>query len=544
MMKSKRLWATLLCVCMVLTLLPTVALAAPGDTETDPLICTTFAQFKAAMESTSASTRYIKLRISDENLPGTGVYGYAISQADRTNKTLILERNTTLTFETGSGIAALIRVGDGSTLNIKGSGTLKTRAQFNAAINSVVHVLGGVLNVHEGVTLNGGINTQVFGSAVSVFSGGTLNLYGGTLLNEVSPDFSNISVILVGGSSLMVSKVNIESGTVGSVVPNEYYVAGKAIAIDDATNPSNVSINIKSGFFRNTTAAEISGWLAPGSVATAAAEGGYSGVRVTAPTSNVVLNTVAPVAGATPGIVATTTANATISSTTWQNVTDNVIIASPTTFEAGKTYRCAVVVLPTSGYTFTATPTATINGNTPTYVIQNTAGIYCYYDFFIPVPPISSVALNVAVPSVGATPAKATTETANTTVTTTTWYHNGSTFTGTFAAGETYSCRIVVTPTSGNSFTSTPAATINGNAPTSYNVRNSTSITCSYRFTVGTNKPGDINGDGDVNARDLSILLENYGLQGAALINPDADLNNDGDVNARDLSILLENYGT
>ena len=61
---------------------------------------------------------------------------------------------------------------------------------------------------------------------------------------------------------------------------------------------------------------------------------------------------------------------------------------------------------------------------------------------------------------------------------------------------------------------------------------------------TSANKPGDINNDGDVNVRDLSILLENYGLSGTALTNPNADINNDGDVNVRDLSILLENYGT
>ena len=61
---------------------------------------------------------------------------------------------------------------------------------------------------------------------------------------------------------------------------------------------------------------------------------------------------------------------------------------------------------------------------------------------------------------------------------------------------------------------------------------------------AGTYKSGDINRDGDVNVRDLSILLENYGLSIEDRTNPNADLNSDGDVNVRDLSILLENYGT
>jgi len=52
-------------------------------------------------------------------------------------------------------------------------------------------------------------------------------------------------------------------------------------------------------------------------------------------------------------------------------------------------------------------------------------------------------------------------------------------------------------------------------------------------------KTGDINGDGQVNIFDLSILLTNYGGTTAS-----CDLNHDGAVNILDLSILLTNYGS
>ena len=58
-----------------------------------------------------------------------------------------------------------------------------------------------------------------------------------------------------------------------------------------------------------------------------------------------------------------------------------------------------------------------------------------------------------------------------------------------------------------------------------------------------TSKQGDINGDGDVNYADLSILLGNYGKSGAAITPATADINGDDDVNYADLSILLGNYG-
>lgn len=51
---------------------------------------------------------------------------------------------------------------------------------------------------------------------------------------------------------------------------------------------------------------------------------------------------------------------------------------------------------------------------------------------------------------------------------------------------------------------------------------------------------GDLNGDGVVNALDLSILLSNWGKTGATAAQ--GDLNGDGVVNALDLSILLTNW--
>ncbi len=61
-------------------------------------------------------------------------------------------------------------------------------------------------------------------------------------------------------------------------------------------------------------------------------------------------------------------------------------------------------------------------------------------------------------------------------------------------------------------------------------------------ITIATGIPGDIDGDGDVDLADLSILLAHYGQSG---VGPDeGDLDGDGDVDLGDLSILLANYGT
>ncbi|HEX7456604.1 MAG TPA: dockerin type I domain-containing protein, partial [Candidatus Nanoarchaeia archaeon] len=51
-------------------------------------------------------------------------------------------------------------------------------------------------------------------------------------------------------------------------------------------------------------------------------------------------------------------------------------------------------------------------------------------------------------------------------------------------------------------------------------------------------KLGDLNLDGRINIRDLSILLSRWGSTNAT-----ADINGDGRVNIRDLSVLLSRWG-
>ena len=64
------------------------------------------------------------------------------------------------------------------------------------------------------------------------------------------------------------------------------------------------------------------------------------------------------------------------------------------------------------------------------------------------------------------------------------------------------------------------------------------------RVEIGADEftpPGDLDGDGVVNAVDLAILLGNWGP--VPPNEPAADLNGDGMVNAADLAILLGNWG-
>ncbi|QOJ18145.1 MAG: FG-GAP repeat protein [Phycisphaeraceae bacterium] len=61
-------------------------------------------------------------------------------------------------------------------------------------------------------------------------------------------------------------------------------------------------------------------------------------------------------------------------------------------------------------------------------------------------------------------------------------------------------------------------------------------------FDPWADQPGDVNGDGDVNETDLSIIQANLGMQGNLPIS-DGDLNSDGTVDGADYQIALDHQG-
>jgi len=71
-------------------------------------------------------------------------------------------------------------------------------------------------------------------------------------------------------------------------------------------------------------------------------------------------------------------------------------------------------------------------------------------------------------------------------------------------------------------------------------VNDSSHVGYEYLFTVEANCPTDLDGDGDVDAGDLALLLGAWGPCGVGC---PGDLNADGDVDASDLALLLGGWG-
>lgn len=66
----------------------------------------------------------------------------------------------------------------------------------------------------------------------------------------------------------------------------------------------------------------------------------------------------------------------------------------------------------------------------------------------------------------------------------------------------------------------------------------------SAALTFSAGGPGDANGDGMVNIKDYSIVIDAFGsVSGGETYNDQADLNSDGMVNIKDYDIVIGNFG-
>jgi len=100
---------------------------------------------------------------------------------------------------------------------------------------------------------------------------------------------------------------------------------------------------------------------------------------------------------------------------------------------------------------------------------------------------------------------------------------------GSYAAGVTVT--LTATPNTGSTFAGWSPSPCAASFPMP-----ASALICTATFTAGAAKPGDVNGDGNVNALDVvAVINAVLGIQPL----PAADVNNDGAVNALDVVFVI-----
>ena len=485
--KMHKLLSMLLALVMVVGLLPAMGQVAyaysegdiagttgSGASKEDPVVCDTFAEFKAAMENTEIT--YVKLTGASGAMPSRETFGAAISNT--TYKVLTIEGTNRFWSPLNGDNDCLIWPRNELTIN--GTGTLKYDHGNTGGTGAVINMASNVsLKIDGNVTLEGGANGKSYGYAISA-QAGTTKINGGSFIGYSASinDNADVSAVIINSSANLTINGGNFSASLHQNSPEGKKAhslsitstATGAISIKEGTFPQGINIKARGktiencGYF-DTAKASIT---ADGNaVATTASTDVLNGKNVVVTDTSIIASVAVavtePVAGAQPQNGVSNTANVNVTITEWYH--NGVKMLATDTFAAGETYKVHVIVKPNSGYEFADNPTATFNGSTAgTIYMYGKDYINYYAEFTATTEPIGSVDVTITKPVAGAQPQNGVSNTANVNVTITEWYHNGVKMlaTDTFAAGETYKVHVIVKPNSGYEFADNPTATFNG----------------------------------------------------------------------------------
>ena len=480
-MKPHKLLSLLLALVMVVGLLPMGQVAyaysegdIPGTTgsgasEADPVVCDTFAEFKAAMEN--EDIRFVKLTGTIETIPAQEDLSAAIDQSSP--KTLIVEGTNTFIGSMNGRINCLLYVH--SELNVKGSGTLEYRHGMSAGAGAVIYGLSKCSLTIQDVTLVGSINGQTFGMALYLAGDSKTKILSGTFsgYSESTVDaYNTISAVSVNELAELTIEDGSFSATAGADSIKTY-----GLDINKATTKVTLNGGTYDGIDASDANLNLSDMLGTDRYYTDSnGTSVFDGTSVTSTTEKLTVRTkridavdvniTVPVVGAQPQPASSTPENTKVLSTVWSS--DGAVIPETGTFEAGKTYKVQVSVYTKNDYFFGDPLTLTINGSTAVTDFERPGVGNRTITFEKEYTPgnsiLNSVDVSITEPVAGAEPQDAVSNTANVSVSTTEWYHNGTKLSAsdTFAAGETYKVHVIVYPDSGYEFADNPTATFNG----------------------------------------------------------------------------------
>ena len=479
-MKPHKLLSMLLALVMVVGMLPAMGQVAyaysagdiagttgSGASEADPVVCDTFAEFKAAMEN--EDIRFVKLTGTIETIPAQEDLSAAIDQSSP--KTLIVEGKNTFIGSMNGRINCLLYVH--SELNVKGSGTLEYSHGMGAGAGAVIYGLSKCSLTIQDVTLVGSINGQTFGRALYLAGDSKTKILSGTFsgYSESTVDaYNTISAVSVNE----LAELTIEDGsfysTAGADSIKTYGLdinkATTKVTLNggtyDGIDASDANLNLSDMLGTDRYYTDSNGTVDMTSVTNTTERLTVKTKRIDA----VDVNISVPVVGNHPQNASSNTENTKVLSTVWSS--DGAVIPETGTFEAGKTYKVQVSVYTKNDYFFGDPLTVTINGSTAVTDFERPGVGNRTITFEKEYTPgnsiLNSVDVSITEPVAGAQPQDAVSNTANVSVSTTEWYHNGTKLSAsdTFESGETYKVHVIVNPDSGYEFADNPTATFNG----------------------------------------------------------------------------------
>ena len=205
----KRLLSFVLAMVMVVGMIPAMgssAMAAPGGSSMDPVICDTFAEFKAAMEDPSVI--YVTLLPTDEIIPqlGEGSPVPAITVAGEKDLYLAQGVAQFSARSPGGVYDCLLQVNAGSSLSIDGEGDLSFMAVGTEKHNAVIYNNGGDVRIYDGHVTGEHKPTSATYSTAIWQDSGTLTIQDGYFssmdgtINKVGSK-ETCAVYLAGGST-------------------------------------------------------------------------------------------------------------------------------------------------------------------------------------------------------------------------------------------------------------------------------------------------------------------------------------------------------
>lgn len=388
--KPKRLLSLLLTLAMVLGMLPAMSMTASaytaGDIEgttgtgtvEDPVVCDTFAEFKAAMENTDII--FVKLTGASGAMPSRETLGAAISNT--TYKVLTIEGENKFWSPLSGNNDCLIW--PKSELTINGTGTLKYEHGNTGGMGAVINMSSNVsLKIDGNVTLEGGANGTAHGRAIAAHAGTTV-INGGSFIgySALNNDYTDTDAVIIDYSA----KVTINGGNfsasfydaTGSKEAHGLAILKTAtgnISIKAGTFSQGIDIRATGktietcGYFNEAKEISVNGSVIAASESTEALRGQNVEVSNIASIRNLSATVTKPADGASPVFSATAgddsytvTVNKWYNGGTANNPNISNTMSASDTFIAGNPYVVEVIFTPKEGYLIRSDRSVTING--------------------------------------------------------------------------------------------------------------------------------------------------------------------------------------